>query len=165
MSNPGGPAAVALLDGRPIAQIGILVEDLDRAIDAHAAVAARDRWHVVEPSGPRRGDHRYRGAPAEFRARLAFSLSSPEVELIQPLSVPSIYGEWITAHGHGIHHLAVIVDSVHEAMESMAGAGFATLQSAVRYGSAGDGGHAYFDTEHALGYVLEAIEHPSSVSQ
>lgn len=163
--TPGEPVAIELLRGRPIAQIGILVEDLDRAIDAHAAVAVRDRWHIVEPSGPRGGDHRYRGEPAEFRARLAFSPSSPEIELIEPISGPSIYAEWIAAHGHGIHHLAVIVDSVREAMQSMTRAGFATLQSAVGYGPAGDGGHAYFGTEHALGYILEAIEHPSSLGQ
>ena len=38
--------------------------------------------------------------------------------------------------------------------------GFALLQSGRGMGTEGDGGYAYFDTEHAFGHILEAIQMP-----
>jgi hypothetical protein len=78
------------------------------------------------------------------------------------VSGPSIYAEWLATHGFGLHHLAVEVELLSDAIILMAQAGFAVLQSATGYGPGGTGGHAYFDTEPALGYLLEAIEPPGA---
>ena len=84
--------------------------------------------------------------------------SAPQVELIEPVEGPSIYHDWLESHPHGVHHLAVYVESLDAAIASMAAAGYALLQSGAGYGLDGDGGYAYFDTEHDFGVVLEAIE-------
>jgi methylmalonyl-CoA/ethylmalonyl-CoA epimerase len=151
-------SSVPLLAERPIAQVGVLVEDLDRALAAHTRVAPREAWAIVEPgSEPRPGVHRYRGAPLSGQARIAFSPGVPQIELIQHLRGDSIYSEWLADHGFGLHHLAVDVEDLSDATQRMATAGFGVLQSGVGYGPGGSGGHAYFDTGNTLGYILEAI--------
>lgn len=151
------PHPIPLLAGRPIAQIGVLVAALDRALLAHGHLAPPERWRIVEP-GPRSGVHTYRGRPLTGRARLAFSPTTPEIELIEHVDGDSVYAEWLAEHGHGLHHLAVIVEDLGEAGAAMAEAGFTELQGARAYGPGGSGGHAYFDTGSTLGYILEAIE-------
>jgi len=154
-------AVIPLLGGRAITQVGILVADLDAALAGHDGLGPRERWHIVERSpSPGRGRHHYRGEEAQFQSRLAFSPSTPEVELIQPLSGPSIYEEWLANHGHGMHHLGIAVDSLNDAIAEMGAAGYEVVQSGVGYGPGGSGGYAYFDTEAVLGYLVEAIEHP-----
>ncbi len=148
---------VPLLAGRQITQIGVLVPELERAMAAHAQLSPSEGWHVVEP-GPRRGVSTYRGRPLTGRARLAFSPSTPEIELIEYLDGDSVYSEWLTERGHGLHHLAVNVEHLGQASDQMAAAGFNELQGAWGYGPGGSGGHAYYDTVDALGYILEAIE-------
>lgn len=83
------------------------------------------------------------------------------IEYLQPLEGPSVYHEWLEAHGPGLHHLAFWVDSLDAAVEEMRGAGFELLQSGRGFGAEGDGGFAYFDTERELGVVYEAVEPPS----
>jgi methylmalonyl-CoA/ethylmalonyl-CoA epimerase len=41
--------------------------------------------------------------------------------------------------------------------------GFAVLQSGRAYGVDGDGGYAYFETDAALGCLVEAIELPRAL--
>ncbi len=90
--------------------------------------------------------------------RLAFSPSTPEIELVQHVAGDSIYSEWLAAHGFGLHHMAVDVEDLRTVIDSMTSAGFELLQVGLGYGPNGSGGHGYFDTEDALGYILEAIE-------
>ena len=67
----------------------------------------------------------------------------------------------LQAHGEGVHHLAIHVESLDAAIDSMRDAGLELLQLGRGFGVDGDGGFAYFDTEHQLGVVLEAIELPT----
>jgi methylmalonyl-CoA/ethylmalonyl-CoA epimerase len=115
---------------------------------------------VERSPSPGRGRYIYRGEPAVFAIRLAFSSTTPQLELIQPLAGPSIYDEWLASHSYGMHHLGVVVSSLTDAIAEMRAVGYEVIQSGAGYGPAGDGGHAYFDTADALGYLLEAIEPP-----
>jgi hypothetical protein len=143
-------------------QVGIVVEDIEQAISGHGRLLgyADSDWRRDE-FGPASVQQLWvRGEPAEFTIRLGFAGGDPELELIQPLSGSSIYGEWLAEHGEGLHHLAVVVTSLAAATEAMEQAGFAVVQAGTGFAPNGKGGFAYYATERALGYVLEAVELP-----
>jgi catechol 2,3-dioxygenase-like lactoylglutathione lyase family enzyme len=144
----------------PVGQVGILVRDLERAIAAYARVwPAR---FAVYTYGPHTlTTLAYRGAPGAFSMRIALSDTTPQIELIEARDGPSLYHEWLAEHGEGLHHVAVYVDSLDDAVAVMARAGHGVLQEGRGFGVDGDGGFAYFDTIDALDIVLEAIERPA----
>ena len=97
--------------------------------------------------------------------RLALNDASPQMELIQPLEGDSIQRDWLEERGEGLHHIAVVVPSVAQAIEAMAALGYPLMQSGTGFGVGGDGdgAYAYIDTTAALGLIVEAIEQPSSL--
>lgn len=145
--------------GRPY-QIGILVPDLKAALRRYSDLLGLGPWvrYVYRPETV--SDFTYRGRPAEFSIEIALTGQSPQIELIEVRGRPSLYHEWIDAHGYGLHHVGVGVGSARAAIEEMAGAGYEVLQSGHGYGLDGDGGFAYFDTARELGIIVEAIEIP-----
>lgn len=146
-----------IFSGRPV-QIGIVVPDVDAAIERYRALFGYDDWLVIE-NGPwnLHGLH-VRGEPAEYSMRLGLYGSGPQLELLQPLDGDDILREWLDRHGQGLHHLGYEVASIDETIAAMAGAGFACQQHGYGFGADGSGGFAYFDTERELGYLVEALE-------
>lgn len=143
-------------------QVGIVVEDVERAIAGHGRLLgyADGDWRRDE-FGPQSVEQlSVRGEPAEFTIRLGFAGSDPELELIEPVSGRNIYREWLDEHGEGLHHLAVVVTSLADATAAMEEAGFEVIQAGTGFAPNGRGGFAYYATERALGYVLEAVELP-----
>jgi methylmalonyl-CoA/ethylmalonyl-CoA epimerase len=148
-------------DGSPPAQIGILVADLDAAMRAARDVAGFEPWMVYEMSAEAARTWEYRGSPGTFSMRVGLHGAGPQLELVQPLSGPSIYDEWIGTRGHGLHHIGFFVDSLAAAVRAMNAAHFPAIQGGTGHGLGGDGGHAYFDTLGAFGFLVEAIERPA----
>lgn len=147
---------------RPIDQVGILVEDLEASIHRYMRLWPLSEWHVYTYGPETVPQLTYRGQPAAYSMRLALTtVATPQIELIQPLEGPSIYREWLDAHGEGMHHVGLVVDSLDEAIEQMQANGYALLQSGRGYGLESEGGFAYFDTEAEFGLVLEAIMRPA----
>ena len=145
------------LAGRMVGQIGIAVRDLDAALESWAGAGP---WHVYTYGPDTVPRLRYRGGPGRFTVRLALNFQTPQLELVEPLVGPSIYDGWLEQHGESVHHLAVIVDSLDEAIAVMEEDGFEAVQVGAGYGLDGDGGFAYFDTVARLGFFLEVIEVP-----
>lgn len=52
------------------------------------------------------------------------------------------------------------VDSLDDAIAALEDAGYPNIQSGHGFAPNGKGGYAYFDTTHALGFILEAVEMP-----
>jgi methylmalonyl-CoA/ethylmalonyl-CoA epimerase len=154
-------ARVPFLDGRTPDQIGIVVRDLEEALERYRRIWGREEWRVYT-YGPRTVPRlTYRGKAVSYEARIALTSGSPQLELVEPRAGPSIYEEWSGRHGDGLHHLGFWVESLDAAVAAMTAAGHGVLQSGAGYGLDGDGGYAYFDTERELGVVLEAIEVPA----
>jgi methylmalonyl-CoA/ethylmalonyl-CoA epimerase len=143
-------------------QVGIVVADLERAIAGHSRVLGIDEsaWRRTEFGPDDVAELTLRGVPVACTTRLAFAGSDPELELIEPVQGPSIYHEWLEGRGEGVHHLAVVVGSLAAATAAMQAAGFAVTQCGLGFAPGGRGGFAYYDTEDALGYFLEAVELP-----
>ena len=76
---------------RQAIQVGVVVRDLEKSMAALTGVFGVGPFRVAELPLPERQDQQfYDGRPASFRARQAFAdLGSVELELIQPLLVPS----------------------------------------------------------------------------
>jgi methylmalonyl-CoA/ethylmalonyl-CoA epimerase len=144
----------------PVHQVGIVVASCDEAAARYTAVLGYPEWRRSSfgPEDVQRMT--LRGADASYSMRLAFAGTSPELELIEPTGGTSLYGEWLEARGEGLHHLAVVVASLDEAIETMERTGFANIQSGHGFAPNGKGGYAYFDTVGALGFILEAVEMP-----
>jgi methylmalonyl-CoA/ethylmalonyl-CoA epimerase len=146
-----------LVPGR-VDQIGIVVRDIDAALERWSRTAGFGAWRVYTYGPEFCAELSYRGRPAAFSMHLALAGSEPQVELIQPLAGPSIYHEFLEASGEGVHHVGVFVSSLAEAV---ARAGRDVLQSGRGYGLDGDGGFAYLDTAAELGTIVELIEVPA----
>jgi methylmalonyl-CoA/ethylmalonyl-CoA epimerase len=151
-----GAAALAAMGPEP-AQLGIVVPDLERALAAHAGMGP---WAVYTYDRDVVPTLECGGAPADFRFRVALNPGSLQLELIQPLDDRSPYARWL-ARGHsGVHHLGYLVDDVPATTAAMQAAGFAVLMSGSGHGADGTGAFSYYDTEAAVGYVMEAIRRP-----
>jgi methylmalonyl-CoA/ethylmalonyl-CoA epimerase len=146
-----------LLGNRP-SQIGIVVRDVNAAVERWRRFWGIDDWTIVENGPANMHGLHYRGEPADFSMRLALSGSDPQLELLQPLEGPSILADWLERRGEGLHHLGVEVASVDETIAQMKAAGIKCVQHGYGFGADGSGAFAYFDTEAELGFLVEAIE-------
>jgi 4-hydroxyphenylpyruvate dioxygenase-like putative hemolysin len=151
-SHAPGPLS---LIGTDFNQVGIVVDDIERAIAAHEghgpwSVSTIDRTIVANLS--------VAGELADFAIRVAANTDAPQLELIEPLDDRSPYADWLSVHGPGIHHLGFHVESVPAVTAAMTAAGFEVVLSGSGHGLDGDGAFAYYDTVAALGYLTEARE-------
>lgn len=144
----------------PIHQVGIVVSSCDEAVERYSTLLGYTDWRRSS-FGPADVERMtLRGSDAVYSMRLAFAGDAPELELIEPVDGQSLYREWLAERGEGLHHLAVVVNSLDETVAAMERAGFANIQSGHGFAPNGKGGYAYFDTTDALGFILEAVEMP-----
>jgi catechol 2,3-dioxygenase-like lactoylglutathione lyase family enzyme len=141
-------------------QVGIVVPDLDDALPRYSGLLGIDEWVRYHYGPATVDDFTYREGPAAYSVEVALGGQAPQVELLTVAGSPNLYEEWTAEHGFGLHHVALQVDSVHEATDAMRAAGYDVLQFGSGYGLDGDGGFAYFDTRAELGILVEAIEVP-----
>jgi catechol 2,3-dioxygenase-like lactoylglutathione lyase family enzyme len=148
-----------LLDGR-LFQVAFVVRDLDAALARYTALFGGAPWRCYTFSAAIHRQAEYRGGPTGFSVRLALNDASPQLELIEPVEGPGVHGDWLAGRGEGFHHVGVLVDSLDAAVERMAAAGYAAIQTGSGFGADGDGSYAYFDTANDLGFLVEAVEPP-----
>jgi catechol 2,3-dioxygenase-like lactoylglutathione lyase family enzyme len=69
-----------------------------------------------------------RGAPVEFTAHISLGYAGDlQLELIQPVSGPTIHAEFLEAHGPGLHHVCFEVDDLAAACSAAEAAGLEVL--------------------------------------
>jgi hypothetical protein len=141
-------------------QFGILVADLEESAARYSRVFEVRRWSCYLYGPETVPDLRYRGAPGTFSMWIALSDSRPQIELIQPVAGPSIYAEWIDAHGLGFHHIGMFTEDIETGALAFEELGYAEIQAGEGYGLSGDGAFRYFDTVADFGVVLELIAVP-----
>jgi hypothetical protein len=110
-----------------IRQIGYVVTDLDAAMQGWLALGVGP-WFVI------RGlpmTARYRGEPCQTTISMALSNSGEmQIELIaQHGDTPSIYTEFLAAHGPGYHQLAYWTADFDATMEAVEQAGWPVVWS------------------------------------
>jgi methylmalonyl-CoA/ethylmalonyl-CoA epimerase len=153
-------AALAAIAGRPPGQVGIVVRDLNGALERYAGLWGLTPWRLWTYGPDTVPDLGLRGEPASYEMNIALWGENPQIELIEPVRGPSIYEEWLEQQGEGLHHIGIYVPDLGAGLAEMARAGHEPIQWGRGYGLKGDGGYAYFDTRELFGIFTELIEVP-----
>jgi methylmalonyl-CoA/ethylmalonyl-CoA epimerase len=134
-----------------VGQIGVVVEDLDRAVAFFESTFGLGPFRVQELEAPNVWD---RGQEKRIKARLGFAaLGQVELELIHIVEGDSVHLEFLREHGEGLHHLGFRVKDFQAKLEQARAMGFKVLQTGP-FGRL----YAYLDTRQTGGIIFELIE-------
>src|SRR2546421_529043 len=101
-----------------ITQIAVVVRDMEAALKSYTETMGWGPWSVFDYKPPLLHDTVVRGEQVEYRMIGAeTSVDGLGFELIQPVSGPSIYQEFLDSHGEGVQHIACMK---HSAQDSQA---------------------------------------------
>jgi methylmalonyl-CoA/ethylmalonyl-CoA epimerase len=144
-----------------VAQVAIIVEDLDKAVEYYWKLFGIGPWHFYTYGRPLVKKMTYHGKPSEYKMRVALSYLGPaRIELIEMVEGDTVYADFVQEHGYGVHHFGVLVDNMGEAIAEAEAAGLTMTMDGAGFGRDGDGHYAYLDTEDKLGVTIELIERP-----
>ena len=138
----------------PVEQIGIVVRDLDRAIEYYTSTFGWGPFevHLSEVKGVI-----YRGRPTDCKLKLAMTRSGPiEIELIQVLEGETPHTEFLRERGEGLQHLRFRVPDLNGILAEWAKKGIEPVWSR-RYPEYGVS-FAYVDTAAIGGVMIELFE-------
>jgi hypothetical protein len=144
-----------------IAQICVIVPDLDQAVVNYWEIFGIGPWHFYTYGKPLVKRMTRRGRPCAYRMRVALAnVGALRIELIEPLEGDTVYSEFVEKHGYGIHHVGVLIESMTEALHKAEKAGLEMTQDGAGFGPDDDGHYAYLATESLIGTTIELIERP-----
>ncbi|MBT2657138.1 VOC family protein [Bacillus sp. ISL-18] len=144
-----------ILGTNVIAQIGILVHDIEKTSQAYADFFGVENpgWNLTDTVD--KAATEYNGNSTEARAKLAFfDMGSLQLELIEPDQHPSTWREYLDEHGEGPHHIAFIIKGMKEKITLMERNQMPLMQKGEYTG----GRYAYMDTFKNLKIILELLE-------
>ncbi len=143
--------------GNGLHQVAFVVRDLEGAQKFFKEKMGLPRFCVLENLSEQITEKMFRGRAAEQTFKLAMAYwGDVQVELIRHVSGETCYREFLDRRGEGLHHLGFFHyerDRYEKALEEFARSGCAQLMS----GRVGESRYAYFDTEAAIGSVMEMI--------
>ncbi len=140
------------LDLPPVSQIGLVVRDLKRTEEYYTKIIGLGPFVRPDISFDQ---IYYRGRLANSKWLMSFcSLGSVEMELIQPISGPTIYEDFLLAVGEGLHHIGFDVDDMEAKLSVCEKLGIKVIQSGLGPSS----WFAYLDTAETGGVTYELIQ-------
>jgi methylmalonyl-CoA/ethylmalonyl-CoA epimerase len=140
-----------------ITQIAVVVADMESALRSYTENLGWGPWSVFEYKAPLLHDTVVRGEPVEFEMIGAeTTVNGLGFELIQPVSGPSIYQEFLDTHGEGVQHIACMKHTVEEseALKAHWSERGAEILMGGRIGESIE--FYYVDTSPMLKFVLES---------
>ena len=143
------------LGSTTVAQIAIVVNDIEAASRRWADVLGVDVPMVIVTQPGNEVEQIYRGIPSNAQAKLAFfSLGQVQLELIEPIGDSSAWAEGLRDQGEAVHHIAFWVEGMQRSAD------FLKSQSVplIHRGDMGEGQYAYFDSREKLGVMVELLE-------
>lgn len=144
-----------ILGTNQICQVGLVVHDIEKSLDAYCSVLGIPRPKVIVTDEYELAKTNYRGQPSRARARLAFiDMGQVQLELIEPIGEPSTWKEALDENGEGVHHIAFIVKGTNQVVQKLAEQGMPMVQQGYYTG----GMYTYIDSARKLGVVLELLE-------
>ena len=144
-----------------IAQIAMVVKDLDRTVENYWKTFGIGPWHFYTYEKPLVKEMTYRGEDKDYSMRIALSYFGPmRIELIEAKEGNSVYKDFIAKKGYGVQHLGILVDNMESSIKKAHEYGFEMVQDGSGFGLDGDGHYAYLDTEDDFGVMFELIERP-----
>lgn len=137
-----------------ITQIGIVVKNLQKAMENYWKTLGIGPWKIFTFKPPAFKEPMIRGEKVDYTMKIAVSqIGAMQIELIEPLEGPSIYKEFISQRGEGLHHIQSRPRDLNETLESFKELGIEILMS----GKYGEGAFYYMDTEPILGIIYEIV--------
>ena len=136
----------------PMSQIGIVVKDIDKTIEYYEKVLGLSSF--TKPDIIYEEKYYYE-EPVNSEWIMCFcSLGSVELEIIQPVTSPTIYHDFLKEKGEGIHHLGFDVKDIDKKLALCREMGIKIIQS----GQGKTSRFAYLDTVKIGGVVFELIQ-------
>lgn len=148
--------------GHRITQIGIIVEELEAAVENYRSTFGWGPWRVYDLVPPLHRNITLQGKEVDGGIRVALAdAGGLDIELIQPLWGPSQHAEFLAEHGPGINHILVRrYESGQEVILDAAGLGMAELMSA----DFGPVHYSYLDGRDNLHTLIEVTEGSTATS-
>jgi len=138
---------------RKINQIGIVVKDLQAAVDFYQGLGFGPFQIIDRPEET----CELRGEESRFQIKTALGTAGTvQLEIVQVLSGENAYTEYLEKRGEGMHHVGMYVDDI----ESELGAYTSKGMEIVSRGEFMGVKWAYIDTTSILGHLVEFIELP-----
>lgn len=137
-----------------VIEICIVSRDYRRTIEGLIKLGIGP-WRVYTFSPENVTDQTYMGEPAEFSLKVCFAQSKNVIwEIIQPISGPNIFQDFLDQHDEGIHHIAFNCDEMpwEERLKEFEARGFRLAQSGNWEGK---NLFAFFATEDATTTIFE----------
>lgn len=138
-----------------VIQVAIAVHDLDAAVQAWSGFLGVAPSRRLVTGTQEEAGTEYRGSTTPARCKLAlFELGECTIELMEPVDGPSVWADFLSERGEGIHHIGFQVRGMDRGIESCEALGFPLIQR----GEFGTGRYAYFGSERQLGTMVELLE-------
>ena len=137
-------------------QIGVVVKDMDRAIEQLTQLGLGPFKLKMPPPEAR---DTFRGKPFVPADRVLIKstqMGNVELELIQPTKGASPHQEYLDAKGESIQHIAFAVNNLDSEVEKLTKKGASILLQSERKSQ---GGVAYLDL-NAAGLIVELVKRP-----
>jgi len=136
----------------PIAQIGFVVKDINKAVEHYTKIGLGP--FKIFPELDVQG-FTYHGKPAPHRLKLAFKFGTPQIELIQTLEGETPNTDFLKKNGEGISHLGFHVDlnDFDEILAELARAGIEPVFHRLNP----ERPIAYLNTDEIGGAMIELI--------
>lgn len=145
----------ANLGSTTLAQVAIVVHNIDEARQRYAALFGCDVPNVIVTEPGNEVSMTFRGEPSDAQAKLAFfNLGQVQLELIEPMGGKSTWQEALDTKGEGVHHIAFWVEGMQKSVDFLKTQDIPMIQR----GDMGEGQYAYFDAEKPLGLTIELLE-------
>ncbi len=155
---PGNPLPSDPFLGN-VVEIAIVTRDHERTMAGLWRLGIGP-WRVYTFSPENTTNQMYRGRPSPFTLKVCFAEHGGVAwELMEPVSGPSIFAEFLERHGEGIHHVAFDCNGVpfERRMAELARRGFKLVQSGSWMGQ---NHFAFFETEEATTTCFETYVFP-----
>ena len=154
----GGAEIVAFLGN--VVEIAIVTRDHKRTMDGLLKLGIGP-WRVYTFSPENTQNQTYHGEPADFVLKVCFAQSGNMVwELMEPVSGPTIFADFLDKHGEGIQHVAYDCNNIpfEDRIAELERRGFKCVQSGSWMGV---NHFAFFGTEADTTTVFETYAFPS----
>lgn len=152
--DPSGEGAMNtenIIELPPIAQVGVVVNDVDKAVK-HYTQLGLGPFNVMEVEVD---GFIYKGKPAPHKLKLGMSTKSPQIELIETLEGETPNTDFLREHGEGVSHYAFNVSL--EEYEAILAAWAKRGIQPIFYRDEPDRKIAYLNTDGVGGIMTELV--------
>ena len=141
-------------------QVCVVTRDYQRTMEGLVQTGIGP-WRVYTFDPTSVSDMTFRGKPAQYSMKLCLAFTGNMMwEIVQPLTGPNLYDEFLDQHGEGIHHVAFACGDLawDERIKGFEERGFEMIQSGVWQGRVP---YAYFGTKDKTSTTFEIFDIPA----